>query len=87
MGLMQNVVDKVRGNRDDPKAIADALNKLGRDRETQAAIENAGHICSQRILDGQMPPEKYYSCQAEEFRKQMERPTRIGTEFAVKQGV
>jgi len=86
-GLMQNVVDAFRGKRDDPRAIAESLAKLGKDRETQAAIENAANICSQRIQDGEIPQEKYYSCQAEEFQRQLERPTRIGTEFTVKQGV
>jgi hypothetical protein len=81
---MQNVVDTIRGKRDDPKAIAESLSKLGRDRETQAALDNAAMICANRVRDGGLSPDKFYTCQADEFIKQLQRPSRIGTDFTVK---
>lgn len=86
MPSLQSVVDAIRGKRDDPRAIAESLSKLGKDRETQAAVDNAAKVCMDRVTTGEIPMERYYTCQAEEFIRQLERPSRIGTDFTVKQG-
>jgi hypothetical protein len=83
----QSVVDSFRNKKDDPKAINEQLAKLGSDRRTQAAIDNALRTCSGKVQDGAIDKDDFWVCVPQEFEREMQKPMRIQTEFTPKPGV
>lgn len=78
MVSLQPLIDVLRGRKNDPKAMKEALSKMALESHQQAALERAIVVCSGELgLTG----DQFLACLPEQFERELQKPSRIETTF------